>query len=54
MFKTADLSTVADILNRSYDMACKPIIGVRYKKEGRFNKIIDIDLEELKVLRVKK
>lgn len=45
-FETAEVSTVADILNRSYDMACKPIIGVRYKKEGRFTKITDIELQE--------
>jgi len=45
-FETAEVSTVADILNRSYDMACKPIIGVRYKKDGRFTKITDIELQE--------
>jgi len=52
-FEIAEVSTVADILNRSYDMACKPIIGVRYKKEGRFTKITDVELEELLVLKVK-
>jgi hypothetical protein len=42
-FETAEVFTVADILNRSYDIVCKPIIGVRYKKEGRFTKITDIE-----------
>jgi hypothetical protein len=46
LFEKGDLDNVAAVLNTSYSIACKPIIGVKYKKEGRFSKIVDIEFEE--------
>ena len=47
LFEDGTLYDVATTLNASYDMLCKPIKGVKYKKEGKFYKVTDIDLEEL-------
>ena len=41
------LHDVATALNASYDILCKPINGVKYKKEGKFTRITDTDLGEL-------
>jgi hypothetical protein len=47
LFEDRTLHDVASTLNASYDMICKPIKGVKYKQEGRFKKITDLDLGEL-------
>jgi len=44
MIENESLETVATNLNAHYDMICKPIIGVKFKKDGKFNKITDIEL----------
>jgi len=46
VFRDADIEAVANVLNKSYEMACKPILGIKFKKEGNFNKITDIELKE--------
>lgn len=47
LFENGDLFEVAQVLNASYEMACKPIKGVKYKQDGRFKRITDIELEEI-------
>lgn len=47
MFESESIETVATNLNAHYEMICKTIIGVKYKKDGIFVKIVDIELQEL-------